>query len=226
MGQRRSALLLGLLVCSPASYIEAHDFWLQPSEYWINSDTLDSMTLQVGHGPFRQRSPIPLRRITRFQQLPLTAWPLTCISGFGSVRVSRMVTFGLMTRDICTSPANRQRCADAPTRHSIQRLSQVEGLTPALDQRARLQRMDADGSERYSRCAKSIVQVGPPAAGLQGQITKPVGLPLEIVPEANPYGAKRSATLPVRVLYAGHALAGALVSSPILRMTLLRSKCV
>jgi len=31
------------------------------------------------------------------------------------------------------------------------------------------------------------------------------------VPEANPYGAKRSATLPVRVLYAGHALAGALV---------------
>src|SRR5258708_27168105 len=68
--------------------------------------------------------------------------------------------------------------------------------------------MDADGSERYSRCAKSIVQVGPPGAGLQGQVNKPLGLPLEIVPEANPYGAKRLATLPVRVLYAGHALAG------------------
>jgi hypothetical protein len=27
---------------------EAHDFWLQPSEYWINPDTLDSMTLQGG----------------------------------------------------------------------------------------------------------------------------------------------------------------------------------
>src|SRR5258708_20622038 len=71
--------------------------------------------------------------------------------------------------------------------------------------------MDADGSERYSRCAKSIVQVGPPGAGLQGQVNKPLGLPLEIVPEANPYGAKRLATLPVRVLYAGHALAVALV---------------
>src|SRR5260370_35122693 len=81
----------------------------------------------------------------------------------------------------------------------------VEGLTPALDQRARLQRMDADGSERYSRCAKSIVQVGPPASGLQGQITKPVGLPLQIVPDANPYGSKGSATSPVRVPSRGHA---------------------
>src|SRR5258708_23184844 len=66
MAHRRTALVLRLLVCSRASLIEAHDFWLQPSEYWINPDTLDSMTLQVGHGPFRQRSPIPLRRITRF----------------------------------------------------------------------------------------------------------------------------------------------------------------
>src|SRR5258708_30123055 len=69
MAHRRTALLFGLLVCSRASFIEAHDFWLQPSEYWINPDTLDSMTLQVGHGPFRQRSPIPLRRITRFQAI-------------------------------------------------------------------------------------------------------------------------------------------------------------
>src|SRR6266404_4589202 len=30
-------------------------------------------------------------------------------------------------------------------------------------------------------------------------------------PRSQPYGAKRSATLPVRVLYAGHALAGGLV---------------
>jgi uncharacterized GH25 family protein len=36
-------------------------------------------------------------------------------------------------------------------------------------------------------------------------------LPLEIVPEANPYHAPQSATLPVRVFYAGHTLTGALV---------------
>ena len=87
----------------------------------------------------------------------------------------------------------------------------VEGLTPALEQRARLNQMDRDGSERYSRCAKSLVQVGLPGAGSQEQVSKPVGLPLEIVPEADPYAVPRSASLPVRVIYAGRPLAGALI---------------
>jgi Domain of unknown function (DUF4198) len=64
---RRFAFLSGILVFCHASQIAAHDFWLQPSEYWISPDSLTPLTLQVGHGPFRQRSPIPARRITRFQ---------------------------------------------------------------------------------------------------------------------------------------------------------------
>jgi hypothetical protein len=56
----------------------------------------------------------------------------------------------------------------------------AEGLTPALEQRERTHRMDADGSENYSRLAKSIVQVGTLDAGSQAQVTKPLGLPLEM----------------------------------------------
>jgi uncharacterized GH25 family protein len=59
--------------------------------------------------------------------------------------------------------------------------------------------------------AKSIVQVGQRGAGSQAQVTKPVGLPLEIVPEQNPYAEPRPATLPVRVIYKGRPLAGALL---------------
>ena len=86
-----------------------------------------------------------------------------------------------------------------------------EGLTPALEQRERMHRMDADGSESYSRCAKSIVLVEPPGAGSQAQITKRFGLPLEIIPELSPYTEPRSATFPVRVIYQGYPLAGALI---------------
>jgi uncharacterized GH25 family protein len=42
-------------------------------------------------------------------------------------------------------------------------------------------------------------------------VSKPVGLMLEIVPEANPYGVGRSSSLPIRVIYANRPLAGALV---------------
>ena len=210
--RHKFALLLGLLVCSWASFIEAHDFWLQPSEYWIEPDTLDSMTLQVGHGPFRQRSPIPLRRITRFQAIAPNGM---AVDVHQRLRLGQGAEDGdFRLNDPGTYVLVLQTDDGAQTHLPAVRFNdylKVEGLTPAFEQRVRLQRMDADGSERYSRCAKSIVQVGQPRAGLQGQVDKPVGLPLEIVPEANPYGTKRPATFPVRVLYAGHALAGALV---------------
>jgi len=210
--RHKFALLLGLLVCSWASFIEAHDFWLQPSEYCVEPDTLDSMTLQVGHGPFRQRSPIPLRRITRFQAIAPDGM---AVDLHQRLRLGQGAEDGdFRLNDPGTYVLVLQTDDGAQTHLPAIRFNaylKVEGLTPALEQRARLQRMDADGSERYSRCAKSIVQVGQPRAGLQGQVDKPVGLPLEIVPEANPYGTKRPATFPVRVLYAGHALAGALV---------------
>src|SRR5258708_26092901 len=61
--------MVGPLVWSRGSVVTAQDFWLQPSEYWIRPDALTPMTLQVGHGPFRQRSPIPARRITRFEAI-------------------------------------------------------------------------------------------------------------------------------------------------------------
>jgi uncharacterized GH25 family protein len=212
LNHRSAALLLELLVCSRASFVLAHDFWLQPSEYWISPDALTSMTLQVGHGPFRQRSPIPARRITRFQ----------AIAPKGEVLDLReQLRLGQATEDgdfRLKSPGAYVLVLQTDDRAQTHLPSirfndylRVEGLTPALEQRARQHRMDADGSERYSRCAKSIVQVGPPGAGSRGQVNKPVGLPLEIVPEANPYGVPRSATLPVRVIYAGRPLAGALV---------------
>jgi uncharacterized GH25 family protein len=212
VSHRRVAFLIGLLVCLRASQVAAHDFWLQPSEYWISPDALTMMTLQVGHGPFRQRSPIPARRITRFQAIAPNG---AVVDLHEQLQLGQAVEDGhfrlknpgayvlvLQTDDRAQSHLSSIRFND---------YLKVEGLTPALEQRVRLHRMDADGSERYSRCAKSIVQVGPPRAGLLGQVSKAVGLPLEIVPEANPYDAKRSAILPVRVLYAGHALAGALV---------------
>jgi uncharacterized GH25 family protein len=55
-----------------------------------------------------------------------------------------------------------------------------------------------------------LVQVGPPGAD-QPHVTRPIGLTLEIVPERNPYAPRASDALPVRVIYEGRPLPGALV---------------
>jgi uncharacterized GH25 family protein len=212
LNSRGVASVLGILVCAHASLVAAHDFWLQPNEYWISPDALTTMTLQVGHGPFRQRSPIPARRITRFQAIAPKG---TVIDLHEQLRLGEAAEDGDFRFAIPGAYVLVLQTDDGAQTHlpsiRFNDYLKVEGLTPALEQRARLNQMDRDGSERYSRCAKSIVQVGPVGAGPQGQVSKPVGLPLEIVPEANPNGVPRSANLPVRVIYAGHPLSGALV---------------
>lgn len=212
MNSRGVASVLGILVCAHASLVAAHDFWLQPNEYWISPDALTTMTLQVGHGPFRQRSPIPARRITRFQAIAPKG---TVIDLHEQLRLGEAAEDGDFRFAIPGAYVLVLQTDDGAQTHlpsiRFNDYLKVEGLTPALEQRARFNQMDRDGSERYSRCAKSIVQVGPVGAGPQGQVSKPVGLPLEIVPEANPNGVPRSANLPVRVIYAGHPLSGALV---------------
>ena len=206
----RVASFLCMLLCSRALY--AHDFWIQPHDFWVNSGALNSLTLQVGHGPFRQRSPIPARRITEFKAFAPNEEKIDLRSqlrlgqtqedGEFQLENPGLYILVLQTDDLAQSHLPAIRYND---------YLKVEGLTPALEQRSLARRQEADGSERYSRCAKSLVQVGLPATGADRRVSEPVGLPLEIVPDVNPYGVPRAAMLPVHVIYEGHPLSGALI---------------
>lgn len=207
-----------VLLASPgfAPAVQAHDFWVQPNSYWLSPDATVPLTLQVGHGPFRQRSPIHLNRILRFTAVGPEGRPVDLRDNLhpgeatadGSVRLQAPGTYVLVmeTDDRAQSHLPALRFND---------YLHVEGLTPALAERERTHRMGADGAESYSRCAKSIVQVGPPPPGpqtdIQQPVTQPVGLSLEIIPEVSPYAQPRPAQLPVRVIYEGRRLEGALI---------------
>jgi uncharacterized GH25 family protein len=205
-----AALALMLASCTPQAH--AHDFWLQPRAFRIDANATTPFTLQVGHGPFRQRSPIPMRRIERLDVAGVDGSlrdirPRLRLGGdrddgdvvFESDGVYVLV---LQTDDKAESHLPAIRFND---------YLRAEGLTPALALREHERRMDADGAENYRRVAKAIVQVGTAGLASGMHVTTPIGLPLEIVPERNPYAEPHAATLPVRVVYERRALAGALV---------------
>lgn len=207
-----SLTALALLAVGCAAPALAHDFWVQPSAYWTPPASSTPVTLQVGHGPARQRSPIPSRRILRFDM----------ISPGGAVtdQRGRLQPGGLLKDgDVAVQQPGAyvivlQTDDRAQTHLPALRFNdylKAEGLTPALGERIRRSQTDRDGSENYSRCAKAILQAGTAGARGQAQVTRSVGLPLEIVPEISPYAEPRSPGLPVRVLYLGRPLAGALV---------------
>jgi uncharacterized GH25 family protein len=208
----RLAAISAMLTLCCASPVHAHDFWVQPSAYWVKPQAVIPMTIQVGHGPARQRSPITLRRIVRFDAIGPNA-VVTDLRGqlqLGAAQKDGDIALPSAGAYIVVLQTDDRAQTHLPALRFNDYLK-VEGVTPALEQRTRLNRMDADESESYSRCAKAILQSGPASAESQTQITRPLGLPLEIVPERNPYALPRSATLPVRVIYEGRPLPGALV---------------
>jgi uncharacterized GH25 family protein len=201
-----------LTLLSAAGAAGAHDFWIQPARFWLAPGAASPMTLQVGHGPDRQRSALPLRRITRFeaatpagQTLDLRgALSLGAAAADGALNFSDPGAYVVaLESDV---GAQTHLPGDRFTAYA-----QDEGLAPALEARAQSGLGGADASERYSRDAKAVVQVGAPGPGAQDAATRPLGLRLEIVPQVSPYAATRGEALPVQVLYEGKPLAGALV---------------
>ena len=75
-------------------------------------------------------------------------------------------------------------------------------------ERARRGETAKPGREIYSRAIKSLLAVTGSEAG---DVTRPLGLTLEIVPEVDPYRLPSPKSITVRILHEGKPLAGALV---------------
>ncbi|MGB6604136.1 MAG: DUF4198 domain-containing protein [Steroidobacteraceae bacterium] len=203
-----AALATGVL---GARTVEAHDFWVQPGEYWVAPGEGTSVTLLVGHGPDRQRSAISMRRIMRFEAVgPRGAREdLRASLQLRGPRDEATVVFREAGTYLLVLQTDARAYSLLPAIRFNDYL-RVEGLTPALLFRERTHRTNAEGSEAYSRQAKTIIRAGAegdPAAS----VTRPLGLTLEIVPDVDPYAEPRPQKLPVHVLYHGGPLSGALI---------------
>lgn len=199
--------LSGLALIVAAAPAAAHDFWIQPQQYRVAVGQPVGATLLVGHGKDRQRWSNDVSRV------PL----LLDISAAGRMNLRSNMRLG-ETTDIAvrlnTSGLHIIALQSVPSRSVLPalRFNQYltdEGLSLPLAARSRTGSTKLPGRERYSRRAKTLIQVGAQTVANTGLVTRPVGLKLEIVPAKNPYALDRTRRLPVQVLYKGKPLAGA-----------------
>ncbi len=206
---RNLLLAAAVTTCCIAGPVLAHDFWLQPQAFYARPGERVQMVLLVGHGAARQRSSITADRITLFR----SSGPGGTANRIGDLTLGSAADASLTfaapgTFVVFFSTSNISSDLPAPR---FNEYASAEGLSQVLAQRTANGTMNKPGRELYSRRGKALVQIGPVGKAPQPQITKPVGLGLEIVPLSNPYAAGNSTRMTVQVLYRGQPLAGALV---------------
>lgn len=168
------------------------------------------MSLQVGHGKDRQKSLMARDRVVRFES----------VTSSGRIDRRKELRLGDATADsVLTFKTSGLNVLAFETNGTYSELPAIrfndylkaEGLTPAIAHRTATKATGKPGKETYSRRAKALVQVGSYLPADDKLVTKPVGMTLEIVPEANPYAPGFKEKLPVRIYYMGKPLAGATV---------------
>jgi uncharacterized GH25 family protein len=203
----RFALMLFTFAAPFTGHARAHDFWIQPSSFHPAPSARVSIHLRVGeefHGEPVARNP---ERIERFfarvagaESTPIVGVDGKAPAGYWSPAAPGFAWIGYRSR-----ASSIELAAD-----KFESYLAEEGLERIIELRRMRAERNAPGRERYSRCAKSLIQVGAGDAASRVHETK-LGFPLEIMPEQNPYTLHAGDVFSVRLVYLDKPLEGALV---------------
>ena len=197
---------LGVLTCFfGVSTALAHEFWLEFPSFRLRPGEAARLDLLVGEGFAGEPWTNNPHKVVRLSRYGPTLADSADLTPRDTLRpVVRFAAPG--THLVVLSSADSFIELPGPKFTAYLR---EEGLEYALRRRHEEGHDSLPGRETYRRRAKTLVQVG--EAGTDTTYRRVLGLPLELVPEQNPYRLRTGQALTVRVLRAGKPAAGALV---------------
>lgn len=201
---RRAGLAAALALSAAAA--SAHDFWIEPSSFRPAAGSTLGVRLVVGQkfrGDVLPRNPAMISRfvlVTDDGEIPIPG--RAADDPAGSVRIERpglaLIAYRSLESELSLEAA------------AFEDYLRQEGLESVIAARARKGESAKPSKEVFSRAAKCLIQAdGKGSTGFD----RVLGLTLEVVPEKNPYAMAPGDTLPVRLLYEGKPLSGALVAA-------------
>jgi uncharacterized GH25 family protein len=205
-GGRRGHALVFCAALLAARSVAAHDMWIEPSLFTPAAGARVAVRLRVGQhfeGDPLPRDPARILRftaITAAGEAPIPGVPGTDPAGL-------LVAAAPGTTELVYRSGRDSVELEAAR---FETYLAEEGLEKISALRAQRHESGSGVKELYSRCAKSLLAVGGAATAGFDRV---VGMPLELVPERNPYSLAAGATLPLRLLFDGKPLAGAQVAA-------------
>jgi uncharacterized GH25 family protein len=194
--------LLLWILWAPA--LLAHNFWIEPSTFTPAPGQRLAVRLRVGQelkGDPVPRDPTLMKRFLAAGppgDSPVLGVDNTEPAGFESFAAPGLYT---IVYDSGRSSVELEAA-------KFEEYLKQEGLENISARRARQGKSAAGAKEVFSRCAKALLAVG---TGSGSGWDRVFGQRLELVAEKNPYALAAGGELPVRLLYEGKPLAGALV---------------
>jgi len=195
------AVILFALLAAP---LLAHDFWIEPSDYNAKPGKLIGFRIFVGHLPSPDEFARKDSHIAKFSVWgPDGETPIPGRQGAVPAGLARPTKPGIYVAGYLSTGTHIEMPAE-----KFNSYLKEEGLDAATRMRASRRENNQPGMEIYSRCAKSIFRVGD--GGMTGW-DRELSLPLEIIPDTNPYDLHTGDTLPFHVLFNGKPAANILV---------------
>ncbi len=201
---------LGVLLGSGSGAM-AHDFWLEPGDYYSKEATAVPVKFKVGHEDNAGNWNLSWDKIVALRT-------------YSSTGVQDMAASIIPKSNLMPGVAKTQKLSSGTyvigfeSYHSLSSLeantfnayAREEGLADVLAHRQKNGLTTKAGTELFSRKAKAIIQIG---SALSDIATKPLGHTLEIVPIQHPAKINSEGTFPVKVLFKGKPLENALVDA-------------
>jgi uncharacterized GH25 family protein len=205
---KRSALVVAAFAFVVPGLAPAHDFWIEPSTFRPAAGEEVTAALRVGQK--LQGEPLPLIPffVDRFvlkgdgREVSIEGESGAEPAGKGSVPAAGLHWIGYQSQPTPILLEARK----------FEESLRDEGLERIVAERAKKGQSGAQGRERFSRCAKALLQSkGTKADASKGVFDTPLGFTLELVPRKNPYALRPGGELSLAVLFRGKAIANVLV---------------
>jgi uncharacterized GH25 family protein len=199
-------LLLTILFFTLTAILSAHEFWLQPDKFIYKRGEEINIRFNVGENFTGENWTGDTAKVQRlnfyYADVKDDLTPAMGNEKGDSIRLSvfdegtAMVTFNSKNSFIELDSAK------------FNAYLLEDGLTEAIKYRKQNKEMDSAGHELYQRSVKTILQVGKVYDTVFKQHTD---LPLDIIPQSNPYTLKNKEEVTVKIFFNDQPLTGKLV---------------